>query len=140
MKEINLRDYYPELYNEDSVISVSDEIAEMMRRSILEEKAYQRRLCRYQAYYSLDYALTAENKRDLLDDEVPEDLQEQKERRQKLQKAFRTLTPSQQRRIYKRYFLCMSYVEISQSEGCTISVVWNSIHSGLRKMKTICKQ
>ncbi len=41
----------------------------------------------------LDYALTAENKRDLLDDEVPEDLQEQKERRQKLQKAFRTLTP-----------------------------------------------
>ena len=49
-----------------------------MRRSILEEKAYQRRLCRYQAYYSLDYALTAENERDLLDDEVPEDLQEQK--------------------------------------------------------------
>ena len=44
MKEINLREYYPELYNEDSVISVSDEIAEMMRRSILEEKAYQRRL------------------------------------------------------------------------------------------------
>ena len=43
MKEINLREYYPELYNEDSVISVSDEIAEMMRRSILEEKAYQRR-------------------------------------------------------------------------------------------------
>ena len=59
MKEINLREYYPERYNEDSVISVSDEIEEMMRRSILEEKAYQRRLCRYQAYYSLDYALTA---------------------------------------------------------------------------------
>ena len=108
MKEINLREYYPELYAEDSVISVSDEIEEMMRRSILEEKAYQRRLCRYQAYYSLDYALTTENERNLLNDEVPEDLQEQKERRRKLQKAFRTLTPSQQRRIYKRYFLCMS--------------------------------
>ena len=53
MKEINLREYYPELYTKDSVISVSDEIAEMMHRSILEEKAYQRRLCRYQAYYSL---------------------------------------------------------------------------------------
>ena len=88
MKEINLREYYPELYTEDSVISVSDEIAEMMRRSILEEKAYQRRLCRYHAYYSLDYALTAEKERDLLDVEVPEDLQEQKERRQKLQKSF----------------------------------------------------
>ena len=49
---------------------------------------YQRRLCRYQAYYSLDCALTAENERNLLNDEVPEDLQEQKERRQKLQKAF----------------------------------------------------
>lgn len=133
--EKNLREYYPELYNKDSVISVSDEIAEMMRRSILEEKAYQRRLCRYQAYYSLDYALTAENKRDLLDDEVPEDLQEQKERRRKLQKAFRTLTPSQQRRIYKRYFLCMSYIEISQSEGCTISAVCNSIHRSLKKLK-----
>ena len=38
MKEINLREYYPELYAEDSVISVSDKIAEMMRRSILEER------------------------------------------------------------------------------------------------------
>lgn len=135
MKEINLREYYPELYNEDSVISVSDEIAEMMRRSILEEKAYQRRLYRYQAYYSLDYALTAENERDLLDDEVPEDMQEQKERRQKLQKAFRTLTPSQQRRIYKRYFLCMSCAEIARSEGYTISAVCNSIHRSLKKLK-----
>ena len=71
MKEINLREYYPELYTKDSVISVSDEIAEMMRRSILEEKAYQRRLCRYQAYYSLDYALTAENERALLDAQCP---------------------------------------------------------------------
>ena len=48
---------------------------------------YQRRLCRYQAYYSLDYALTAENERALLDAAMPEDMQEQKERRQKLQKA-----------------------------------------------------
>ena len=135
MKEINLREYYPELYNEDSVISVSDEIAEMMRRSILEEKAYQRRLSRYQAYYSLDYALTAENERDLFDDEVPEDLQEQKERRRKLQKAFRTLTPSQQRRIYKRYFLCMSCAEIARSEEYTISAVCNSIHRSLKKLK-----
>ena len=94
MKEINLREYYPELYTEVSVISVSDEIAEMMRRSKLKKKAYQRRLCRYQAYYSLDYALTAENERDLLNTAVPEDLQEQKERRRKLQKASRTLTPS----------------------------------------------
>ena len=88
MKEINLREYYPELYAEDSVISVSDEIAEMMHRSILEEKAYQRRLCRYQAYYSLDHVLTAENERALLNTAAPEDLQEQKERRRKLQKAF----------------------------------------------------
>ena len=135
MKEINLREYYPELYNEDSVISVSDEIEEMMRRSILEEKAYQSRLYRYQAYYSLDYALTAENERALLNAAAPEDLQEQKERRRKLQKAFRTLTPSQQRRIYKRYFLCMSCAEIARSEGYTISAVCNSIHRSLKKLK-----
>ena len=96
---------------------------------------YQRRLCRYQAYYSLDYALTAENERALLDDEVPEDLQAQKERHQKLQKAFRTLTLSQQRRIYKRYFLCMSCAEIARSEGYTISAVCNSIHRSLKKLK-----
>ena len=135
MKEINLREYYPELYAEDSVISVSDEIAEMMHRSILEEKAYQRRLCRYQAYYSLDYALTAENERALLNAAAPEDLQEQNERRRKLQKAFRTLTPSQQRRIYKRYFLCMSCAEIARYEGYTISAVCNSIHRSLKKLK-----
>lgn len=135
MKEINLREYYPELYAEDYTISVSDEIEEMMRRSILEEKAYQRRLYRYQAYYSLDYALTAENERALLNDEVPEDLQEQKERRRKLQKALRTLTPSQQRRIYKRYFLCMSCAEIARSERYTISAVCNSIHRSLKKLK-----
>lgn len=135
MKEINLREYYPELYNEDSVISVSDEIEEMMRCSILEEKAYQRRLCRHQAYYSLDYALTAENERDLLNTAAPEDLQEQNERRRKLQKAFRALTPSQQRRVYKRYFLCMSCAEIARSEGYTISAVCNSIHRSLKKLK-----
>lgn len=49
---------------------------------------YQRRLCRYQAYYSLDHVLTAENERALLNTAAPEDLQEQKERRRKLQKAF----------------------------------------------------
>ena len=96
---------------------------------------YQRRLCRYQAYYSLDYALTAENERDFLNAAVPEDMQEQKERRQKLQKAFRALTPSQQRRIYKRYFLCTSCAEIARSEGYTISAVCNSIHRSLKKLK-----
>ena len=39
---------------------------------------YQRRLCRYQAYYSLDYALTAENERALLDAAMPEDMQERR--------------------------------------------------------------
>lgn len=96
---------------------------------------YQRRLCRYQAYYSLDYALTAENERALLNAAAPEDLQEQNERRRKLQKAFRTLTPSQQRRVYKRYFLCMSCAEIARSEGYTISAVCNSIHRSLKKLK-----
>lgn len=96
---------------------------------------YQRRLCRYQAYYSLDHVLTAENERALLNTAAPKDLQEQKERRRKLQKTFRTLTPSQQRRIYKRYFLCMSCAEIARSEEYTISTVCNSIHRSLKKLK-----
>ena len=53
MTTINLRDYYP-WYIEDQYIEVSDEVAAELRADKLYEAAYQRRIVRNKAQYSLD--------------------------------------------------------------------------------------
>lgn len=53
MTTINLRDYYP-WYIEDQYIEVSDEVAAELRADKLYEAAYQRRIIRNKAQYSLD--------------------------------------------------------------------------------------
>lgn len=40
MKNINLREYYPSIYPNDFYITVSDDIAEVFRKSENTEKAY----------------------------------------------------------------------------------------------------
>lgn len=54
MKNINLREYYPSIYPNDFYITVSDDIAEVFRKSENTEKAYYKKKKRNKAYYSLD--------------------------------------------------------------------------------------
>ena len=53
MTTINLKDFYP-WYTHDEYIEVSEEVADELRASKLYEAAYQRRIVRNKAQYSLD--------------------------------------------------------------------------------------
>ena len=53
MTIINLRDFYY-WYTQDEYMEVTDDVAEALRASVRYEAAYQRRLSRHKAQYSLD--------------------------------------------------------------------------------------
>ena len=53
MTTINLKDFYY-WYTQDQFIEVSDEVAEVFVSDARHEMAYQRRLSRHKAQYSLD--------------------------------------------------------------------------------------
>ena len=53
MTTINLKDFYY-WYTQDELIEVSDEVAEVFKADARYEMAYQRRLSRHKAQYSLD--------------------------------------------------------------------------------------
>ena len=53
MTTINLKDFYY-WYTQDQFIEVSDEVAEVFKADARYEMAYQRRLSRHKAQYSLD--------------------------------------------------------------------------------------
>ena len=53
MTTINLKDFYY-WYTQDQFIEVSDEVAEVFVADARHEMAYQRRLSRHKAQYSLD--------------------------------------------------------------------------------------
>lgn len=54
MKQINLRDLYPDVYKEDTFVEVSDEIQAVFQSAQRAEAAYNRQRYRYKAHYSLD--------------------------------------------------------------------------------------
>ena len=54
MREINLREFYPEIYKEDYVVSLPDEIVEVLMEFKRGDTAYRIRTYRYKAYFSLD--------------------------------------------------------------------------------------
>ena len=54
MKKINLRELYPDVYTTDFFVDVTEEVMETIRAAKRAEAAYDRRMYRYKAYYSLD--------------------------------------------------------------------------------------
>lgn len=79
MKTIDLKKYYhdPELYDESNLVVVTDEVAEVMDRSIMEEKSFFMRRYRAKAFYSLDYGNGIEHYV-IFREESPEELYEKK--------------------------------------------------------------
>ena len=55
MKEINLREFYPEIYKTDLFISLPDEVVDVLVEYQRKEVAYRRRTYRHKAFFSLDY-------------------------------------------------------------------------------------
>ncbi len=138
MKEINLRDYYP-FYTQDVIVEVPDEVADLLRKSKLDEAAYFLRTYRHKAYFSLDYDVNVERNA-LVIVLSPLDIMEQKEENTRLYQALAALPEKQRNRIYAHFFLAMSKSDIAKAEGTHKSRITRSINAGLRSLEKILKK
>ena len=102
MKKVNLRDLYPDVYKTDAFLEVTDEVQAVFQSDERAEAAYERKMYRYKAQYSLDCENGIENAvlRKL---ETPEMLLEEKQLREQIYSAVMAWPKKQARRIYARY-------------------------------------
>ena len=101
MRMINLKEYYPECYEADCWIEVSDAIAQMMEEERCAEMARRRQVFRYKAHYSLDRHDGIE-RRMLYMGETPLDMLENEYVRNQIEIARLKLTLKQSKRIFAR--------------------------------------
>ena len=132
MTTINLKDFYY-WYTQDQLIEVSDEVAEVFKADARYEMAYQRRLSRHKAQYSLDCENGIENAV-LLKPQTPEMVLEEKQFQEQVYAAVMKLPEKQVKRIYARYYLGMTVNEIAEVEGVDPSRVRDSIRRGLKQL------
>ena len=125
MKKINLRELYPDVYTTDFFVDVTEEVMETIRAAERAEAAYERKMYRYKAQYSLDCENGIENAV-LLKPQTPD--QEQ------VYAAVMKLPEKQAKRIYARYYLGMTVNEIAEVEGVDPSRVRDSIRRGLKQL------
>lgn len=139
MTEINLREQYPEIYKTDTIITVPDEVAELMREYDRKEAAYRRRTYYHHAQYSLDRGDGIEYEAVFLS-VSPEEIYERKVTMEQLHAAIASLPDKQAKRIYARYFLNLDVEAIARSEGVSATAVKYSIQHGLRNMEKYLKK
>ena len=135
MTTINLKDFYP-WYTHDEYIEVSDEVAAELRADKLYELAYQRRVIRNKAQYSLDCDDGIEYSA-CLSEPTPQELVERMERFCALWNALNTLPEIQGRRVDACIILGKSYREVAQAEGVNESSVRESVKSWIGKYEKI---
>ena len=133
MTTINLKDFYY-WYIQDQFIEVSEEVAEALRASVRYEAAYQRRLTRHKAQYSLDCEDGIEYSA-CLHEPTPQELLERMELFVRLWNALNSLPEIQGRRVDAHLILGMSFRQIARKEGVSKSSVRDSVHCGLESMK-----
>ena len=133
MTIINLKDFYY-WYTQDRLIEVSDEVAAAFLTDARYEMAYQRRLYRHKAQYSLDCGDGIEYSA-CLHEPTPDELLERKERFCRLWNALNSLPEIQGRRIDAHIILGKSVKEIAKAEGVHEESVRQSIRRGLERMK-----
>ena len=127
------RDLYPDVYKNDYFVEVTEDVLETIRAAERAEAAYDRRMYRYKAYYSLDCDNGIENAI-LMKPQTPEMLLEEKQLREQLYAAVMALPEKQAKRIYARYYLGMRVSEIATAEGVDQSRVRDSIRRGLKQL------
>ena len=138
MKEINLRELYPDIYSADIFVEVTDEVWAAIQTSQRVEATYERQKFRYKAYYSLDHGDGIEGCL-LVQPLAPENIIENKWLYIELQNAIRKLPPAQRRRIYARFYLGRTIAEIARKERVDQRRVGKSIQCGLER-KRLTKQ
>ena len=132
MKEINLRELYPDIYSADIFVEVTDEVWAAIQTSQRVEATYERQKFRYKAYYSLDHGDGIEGCL-LVQPLAPENIIENKWLYIELQNAIRKLPPAQRRRIYARFYLGRTIAEIARKERVDQRRVGKSIQCGLER-------
>jgi DNA-directed RNA polymerase specialized sigma24 family protein len=133
MTTINLKDFYY-WYTQDQFIEVSDEVAEVFVADARHEMAYQRRLSRHKAQYSLDCDDGIEYSA-CVHEPSPQELLERMDRFCHLWNALNSLPEIQGRRVDAHLILGKSYREIARDEGVDKSAVRNSVLCGIEAMK-----
>ena len=138
MTTINLKDFYP-WYTHDEYIEVSDEVAAELRADKLYEAAYQRRIVRNKAQYSLDCDDGIQYSA-CLSEPTPQELVERMERFCDLWNALNTLPEIQGRRVDACIILGKSYRQIAREQDVDKSVVRRSVKRGMAAMKKYLKK
>ena len=133
MKKVNLRDLYPDVYKNDHFVEVTEDVLETIQSAERAEAAYDRRMYRYKAHYSLDCDNGIENAV-LLKPQTPEMVLEEKQFQEQVYAAVMKLPEKQAKRIYARYYLGMTVNKIAEVEGVDPSRVWDSIRRGLKQL------
>ena len=138
MTTINLKDFYP-WYTTDEYIQAPDEVAAELRADKLHEAAYQSRIVRNKAQFSLDCDDGIEYSA-CLSEPTPQELVERMERFCDLWNALNTLPEIQGRRVDACIILGKSYREVAEAEGVHKSSVQESVRSGLENMRKYLKK
>ncbi len=138
MTTINLKDFYY-WYTQDQFIEVSDEVAEVFLADARYEMAYQRRLSRHKAQYSLDCDDGIEYSA-CLHEPSPQELMDRKELFFRLWNALNSLPEIQGRRVDAHLILGKSYRQIAQEQDVDKSVVRRSVKRGMAAMKKYLKK
>ena len=138
MTIINLKDFYY-WYTQDQLIEVSDKVAEVFLADARYEMAYQRRLSRHKAQYSLDCEDGIEYSA-CLHEPTPQEVLELKERFIRLWNALNSLPEIQGRRVDAHLILGKSYRQIAREEGVDKSAVRCSVESGIKRMKKYLRE
>ena len=133
MTTINLKDFYS-WHTHDEYIEVSDEVAAELRADKLYEAAYQRRIIRNKAQYSLDCDDGIEYSA-CLSEPTPQELLERMERFCDLWNTLNTLPETQGLRIDACIIEGKSMTEVAEADGVSVAAVHKSIQQGLKSMK-----
>lgn len=139
MKTINLRELYPEAYQADTFVEVSDEVQMVFLDDKRAEARYLRRMYNYKAHYSLDYDNGIE-KSVVQRPSTPEEILEDRQHREQIYTAVMGLPDKQAKWIYARFYLGMTVKEIAQAEGADLSWVYKNIKRGLKHLKKRMKK
>ena len=138
MTTINLKDFYY-WYTQDQFIEVTEEVAEALRASIRYEAAYQRRLTRNKAQYSLDCEDGIEYSA-CLHEPSPQELMDRKELFYRLWNALNSLPEIQGRRVEAHLIFGKSFRQIAREEGVDKSAVRCSVRCGIGRMKKYLRE
>ena len=138
MTTINLKDFYY-WYIQDQFIEVSEEVAESLRASVRYEAAYQRRLTRHKAQYSLDCEDGIEYSA-CLHEPTPQELLDRMELFVHLWNALNSLPEVQGIRVEAHLILGKSYRQIAREQGVDKSAVRHSVKSGKATMRKYLKK